>query len=851
MRPSIGRGLRRDLLVLLFFTALTLLLTWPLVARIGQMYAGNNEDLWVFQWDNWWTRVALQQGLDPLYTPYQFYPGGVSLAAHSLSFYNSLIWIPLAALFGDIAAYNITILLTFILSGYTMFKLAEYLLPDARPPLPALLAGVVFAFAPYHFSQSLGHVSLASVQWFPLLALFILKAARERAWRNVVAIGLLTLLIAATRLQFLILGGVVFALFVGVDWLASRREWSRGALARLIAGAAAGLILCLPLLVPAARLYMQAASPDELIADEGEWGQTDLLAYAVPMTYHPIFGAAVQPLYQRFVKNQAWMPFLGYTAVALATWGIARLRRRAWPWVAIGAFLFVMALGPTLRVNGVVYGDIRLPYALIGDRFPLNTLRSPDRYNLLMPLALAALAGAGADGVLRRWASRRGTIRVGLLGTLIVFEYLGLPYPTIEPLSTSPYFDALAADPEPYAILDIPLERSDTKRYLYYQTRHGKPIVEGRVARVPAEADALFDAIPLLAGWRSAIDPPYPPDLDNQLAQLAARDVRAVVVHKTLLAPEQFNALRDYFTRIPAYEDEQIVVYSTHPSREPGTPVGSGMGLFNGWATLSESPSAALRGQASVALEVHLRWAATGPLRGDFDYRLSLVGESGIHVAEHLCLRHRCRQTQHIDPPTSTWQPGALMAGDYQLSLPARLSPGVYRIRLDLCDSDHGVGMLELAHRILSLPEGPGPRQMVVTEEPRVRYGDAIELRAADVSVRGNWLLLRLYWHALEAPGVDTLYFVHVLDGDGNLVAQNDGIHVKYTRPSSMWQADEVIADPIEIPLWNLPTGEYRIAVGLTDTDGVHLTTIDASGRPRPDDRTILETRFTINRPTN
>ena len=159
--------------------------------------------------------------------------------------------------------------------------------------------------------------------------------------------------------------------------------------------------------------------------------------------------------------------------------------------------------------------------------------------------------------------------------------------------------------------------------------------------------------------------------------------------------------------------------------------------------------------------------------------------------------------------------------------------------------------MLELAHRILSLPEGPGPRQMVVTEEPRVRYGDAIELRAADVSVRGNWLLLRLYWHALEAPGVDTLYFVHVLDGDGNLVAQNDGIHVKYTRPSSMWQADEVIADPIEIPLWNLPTGEYRIAVGLTDTDGVHLTTIDASGRPRPDDRTILETRFTINRPTN
>ena len=59
-------------------------------------------------------------------------------------------------------------------------------------------------------------------------------------------IGLTTLLITATRLQFLVLGGVVFALFVLVDWLVLRREWTRGAWARLIAGAALGLVLSLP-----------------------------------------------------------------------------------------------------------------------------------------------------------------------------------------------------------------------------------------------------------------------------------------------------------------------------------------------------------------------------------------------------------------------------------------------------------------------------------------------------------------------------------------------------------------------------------------------------------------------------
>src|SRR5512135_420246 len=177
------KSIRRELFVLLFFALLTLLMTWPLITKIGTVYAGNNEDLWTFQWDNWWTRLALQRGFDTLYTSYQFYPNGVSLAAHSLSFYNSLIWIPLSALLGDIASYNITILLTFILSGYTMFKLADYLLTEDRrrktadsndstsvishqSSVAALIAGIIYAFAPYHFSQSLGHVSLASVQWF-------------------------------------------------------------------------------------------------------------------------------------------------------------------------------------------------------------------------------------------------------------------------------------------------------------------------------------------------------------------------------------------------------------------------------------------------------------------------------------------------------------------------------------------------------------------------------------------------------------------------------------------------------------------------------------------------------------
>ena len=551
----------------------------------------------------------MQHGDNLLFTPVQFYPIGVSLAAHSLSFYNSLLWIPLAALFGDIAAYNLTVLLTFILSGYTMFKLMEYLATNHGPQtsgrgpwsmVSGLIAGMIFAFAPYHFSQSLGHVSLASVQWFPLLALFILKATRETKRRNIMWIGLTTLLITATRLQFLVLGGVVLALFVLVDWLVLRREWVRGAWLRLIVGAAIGLVLSLPIVLPAAQLFTQSAAPDELIADEQTWGQTDLAAYAVPMTYHPVFGPIVQPLYKNFVKNRAWMPYLGVAPLLLAVWGALRAKRRAVPWVTIGLFSFLMALGPFLRVNGTELTSISLPYALIGDRFPLSILRSPDRYNLMLALALAPLAAWGVQDVLARLARRahssarsehapkRAAAAGGiLLGAVILFEYLGVPYPTIDPLPVSPFQQQMAQDGENYAVLDIPLDRSDTKRYLYYQTQHSKPTVQGRVARVPAAAYQLFDRIPLLGAWQQDILASRPPDLGSQMQPLADANVRYTILHKDLVTPEATAALRDYFTLPPAYEDDQIAVYSTTLTARPAQQITGEIGIVNSWADVA------------------------------------------------------------------------------------------------------------------------------------------------------------------------------------------------------------------------------------------------------------------------
>jgi hypothetical protein len=611
----------------------------------------------------------------------------------------------------------------------------------------------------------------------------------------------------------------------------------------LIVGAAIGVVLSLPIVLPAGQLFTQAATPDELIADEQTWGQTDMAAYFVPMTYHPLLGPIVQPLYENFVKNRAWMPYLGIVPLLLAVWGALRQKRRALPWVVIGLFSFIMALGPHLRVNGVDL-NLPLPYALIGDKFPLNTLRSPDRYNLMLALALAPLAAWGVSDLLARIKARAerksGTLRphravyvTGLvLGGVILFEYLGVPYPTMPPLPTSPFQARLAQDPENYAVLDIPLDRSDTKRYLYYQTQHQKATVQGRVARVPAEAYALFEQIPLLKAWAKSIGAARPLDAGAQLQRLADHNVRYIILHKDLTQPEVITSLRNYFTLPPAYEDDQIAVYSTTLAAQPAQRITDGIGVVNSWVGV-EGPDKPIR--------VRVRWTATrsASIGHDVDYRLELIDEKGAAVIS---------QTDRLEPASSSWQPGTIVIGDYQLTPTAPLPNGNYRLQLSLLDGSAVVGMVELPHRVVNAPVRAGGQWlMVVSEEPRVRIGAAIELYAADVSRRGNWLMVWLHWHALTALASDTRYFVHVLDADGNVVAQDDGVHVKYTRPSSQWQADEMISDLIELPLWNLKPGTYRISVGLTNPDtGERLPTFDATGKPLPDNRYIFSEKIEI-----
>jgi hypothetical protein len=94
-------------------------------------------------------------------------------------------------------------------------------------------------------------------------------------------------------------------------------------------------------------------------------------------------------------------------------------------------------------------------------------------------------------------------------------------------------------------------------------------------------------------------------------------------------------------------------------------------------------------------------------------------------------------------------------------------------------------------------------------------------------------LHLTLYWQADHAVSTDYSVFLHLLDSDGRIVAQEDGPPQNGFSPTSWWRPPEMIADPrkLEIPI-DLAAGRYVLELGVYDSaNGSRLSMTDATGR--------------------
>ncbi len=153
------------------------------------------------------------------------------------------------------------------------------------------------------------------------------------------------------------------------------------------------------------------------------WGDAeklsvDLMGLVTPTALHPLGGDWVDTLRQTREGTSRFRDvntvFLGWAGLALAIVGAVRYRRRLAAWITSFFVFAVFSLGPLLQINGRSIFDldgllvnVPLPFILLHYIPLVKANRVPNRFGVVLMLALAVLAGFGAYwllGKLRRGA---------------------------------------------------------------------------------------------------------------------------------------------------------------------------------------------------------------------------------------------------------------------------------------------------------------------------------------------------------------------------------------------------------------------------------------------------------------
>lgn len=773
--------------VLAIYTLLVVIMTWPVSGRIGSQIPGTEGDSWNHLWTFWWVKQALLEGQSPFFTHLLFYPHGVSLLFHNIAWVQIAAWLPVQAFVGEGAAYSIIFLATYLFNGFATYLLAREL---TQSEAGAFTAGLVAAFWPYNLSQQ-DHPNLILIGWIPLTLLCWQRLSQEPRPKWAVWGGLCLALVGLSRWQLLLMAGLPLSLF----WVWRWREipWRL-----LILSVGLALVLMSPLFIPLAVGQFSDQYPEDIFVDAPP-AQSDLLAYLVPGRYHPLWGAAAYDhFYQSFDVNRFFVPFIGYTTLLLAGLGLWWYWRPARLWLVLAILLIVLALGPTLRMNGRDYWP--MPYSLIQDFFLVRLLRHADRWNVLLGLPFSLLAAWGVTGLVRQY--RWGWLPAGLL---ILAEYIVI-FPTL-PLTVPAWYQQLAQMPGDFAILDVPMAyRADDKRYMFFQMTHGKALVEGHVSRLPAEALTFIEQTPLLAELegRGILTRP---DVSRQLALLAAADIRYIVLHRDTLSREQELGWANWLARPPVYQDEWLTVYETS---RPGLPIAQQLNQQIGLIQSLLVPAETVPGGWVLA---DLSWGAT--LAVDHNYQMCLA----IIAADGQVALNQCGP---LAPtwPTAQWAAGEQVFSHHAFQVPAGANHGLYTVTATLMMGEQQVGLpavvgqLQLSGTPRTF-QPPNPASL-----SGAQFGTDIALYGYDLNESPGRVNLTLYWQAIQTMTTSYKYFVHLLDtATGQPITQADGVPRNWSYPTIAWSPGEFVSDTISLDLTAVPAGHYQLVVGLYDPD--------------------------------
>jgi hypothetical protein len=700
----------------------------------------------------------------------------------------------------------------------------------------AFIAGLVYGYWTYRLSDY-NHPNTISTQWLPLTLLCTILLVKKQKLSYAIAGGLFLALTGISRWQMLLPTAIAMSAYLLFSLLFERQHWSWRVVGML---AVMGLVTTLLIAWPISPLIpdLVTGGLEDYEYRGQEWttaSPMDLLAYFVPPGNHPLASLFTGLGYAHQVSRFGYEPssFLGYTVLALVISAVVWQRKAARLWIVLALVAFLLAPGPVLLVNGVRYQAVPMPYRLVGWTAPMRWMRTPHRFNVLLALPVAVLAGYGASALRDRFARRKQPWPWVLFSLLILFDYANVPAAMVE-ARVPDFYQTIAETPDDFAIVGLPGDRRSTEYYMFYQTVHGRPLLTGHISRLPANALAFVSSVPMLDGiYESGTIDTNLPDLSRQLSLLADAGFRYIILHKNLASSNQLSKWRSYLTVSPRYEDDQVVVYPTRPVIGQDYALHHKLGERIGLIAIALSQEEI---SPDAHLEIDVAWGNTLAPETNFQVELSLIDERG-NVGQ------RERFTVSPDWPPAEWPANAIARDRYTFQIDPFLTGGKHEIVAQLVVDDEPAGESVTVGEVTMLAPRRSFDAPPMEHHVQVDFGRALQLLGYDQRVEEGTIRVTLHWRALERMDVAYKFFVHLYDAEsGELFAQADVMPHNWTYPTTWWEKGEIVSDEITLSVPELVTGRYRLAVGVYHPDtNERLAIVEpTTGQTSGDDHLIL-----------
>jgi len=532
------RGDMKPAFTICLAAAITVAMAWPVLLAPGTMIFGH---------------PLVGSHADPFVVMLQLSAATPTIGPYTQPLTDLPAWL-LGRVLHPVAAWNLLILSSFPLAAGAAYALARYLFASHAG---AVVAGLAFAFAPFHVAHAAYHAHVAQVHWLPLYLLALCAAIDRPTPRRLAALALAAAALTLSNFYAGLVGAIITPVALAGYWWTSPHTarhvahlWKPAAVlaSTALAGVAAALI-AVPQVFSATSPY--TFTPAEVARHSARWW-----AYLLPPVDHPWLGGLATSVFRRhrdaastLVEQQL---FVGYTLIVLAavavivaicSWWRRPADRTLLAIASIGLAAAVVSIGPA---SGSCTDNSWAPACRIHDWLPM--FRAYARFGVVVQLAVALAAAAA---IARLGSSRRAALAAAAVVVLTMTEYGTLP-PRAHEVLPSAAHRWLADEPNAGAILDC----------------------------LPRAGSSPF------AGWlmrRTVTSPPYPVascDVPDLSSRLAAAGYAFVLVDPR--DDEAFASRHPKLTRVRQFHAASVYRVGIGPWSAGASAPASGFGPFSG-----------------------------------------------------------------------------------------------------------------------------------------------------------------------------------------------------------------------------------------------------------------------------